>query len=504
MEFIEWSNELEIGITKVDDQHQCLVSLINRVHELVAHGHERKKLGEIFSELIDYTIEHFQDEEFIMAEIGYPDLEKHKKQHNGLTRQVLELQKSFRDGSATISYEVLDFLSQWLVSHIMNSDKKIVEYQKTLESNNPFPLPVVTSAKSDSLDSFLLEAQFGIDIEAIEKTLQENGGITFNQAQSLIDALKKKEKTPYLKPKFQCKYYQEQENTFTCALSKPISRMLPNEYIQLLEVESIADIAERSYKYANLTVLFADLRNFTSIAEDSTAEETFALLNDYYNILEPAIRKHSGFVDKYVGDAVVGVFTESSIAAIHAGIYIVRAMNKFNEIRRTKQKEGITAGIGIHRDRILVGSLGNNNRMEISVIGDGVNLASRIETLTKVYKVPLIVSGDSLTDGGMSGNSLFTREIDNVRVKGREKPITLFEVLNTDSQEILEKKIQSMNLYDEALSLFKCGKFQDAIASFIECGKICPEDEIPERYIRRCSTLLRVPPGDDWTGVTTL
>ena len=209
-------------------------------------------------------------------------------------------------------------------------------------------------------------------------------------------------------------------------------------------------------------------------------------------------------MDKYVGDAVVAVFPESSMAAIHAGIYIVRAMNKFNEERKSKNKEPISAGIGIHRDRILVGSLGNNNRMEISVIGDGVNLASRIETLTKVYKVPLIVSGESLTENGMSGNSLFTREIDNVRVKGREKPIALYEVLNANSQEILEKKIQSMPLYDEALSLFKQGKFQDAISCFIECSKICPEDEIPEIYIRRCSTLIRVSPGTDWTGVTTL
>lgn len=290
MGFIDWSADLEIGIPKVDEQHLRLVELANRVHELVAHGHERKKLTEIFSELIEYTIEHFDDEEGIMAEMGYPGLEKHKKQHNGLTRQVLELQKSFRDGSATVSYEVLDFLSQWLVSHIMNSDKKIAEYKAGLDLKNPeqFPRPSIPETANTVNRDF----GFELDLDAIEKTFKEESRITRRQVQAMINALRSRELNSFAKPRFRCRHYEEQETEFTCALTVPISRMLPDEYIKLLEVESIADIGERYSRYAELTVLFADLRNFTAIAENSTADETFALLNDYYDILEPAIRKH--------------------------------------------------------------------------------------------------------------------------------------------------------------------------------------------------------------------
>ncbi|MCK6380539.1 MAG: adenylate/guanylate cyclase domain-containing protein [Leptospiraceae bacterium] len=252
-----------------------------------------------------------------------------------------------------------------------------------------------------------------------------------------------------------------------------------------------------------MTVLFSDIRNFAEMSEKMSPEETFEFINNYLACMGPVISKHNGFIDKYIGDAIMALF-ESPQKAVTAAIGMLRALTKFNSIQSDKELRTIRIGIGVHTGMLILGTVGEEDRLQTTVIGDTVNIAARIEALTKVYKAPLIVSGESLVDEKRIGNFLFTREIDNVRVKGKEKPITLFEVMNTDSQEILEKKIQSKPLYEEALSLYKKGEFQEAIDCFIECGKICPEDEISEMYIRRCSTLLRVPPGDEWTGVSTL
>lgn len=134
MPFLTWSDEkFSIKVTEVDDQHKHLVSLLNRMHEIVVEGAERTALGQVLNELIDYTVYHFRTEEVLFKEHNFPLLNAHKREHDALTKQVLELQAQFEEGSATISYEVLDFLHDWLVTHMAGSDRAFLYFLETSE-----------------------------------------------------------------------------------------------------------------------------------------------------------------------------------------------------------------------------------------------------------------------------------------------------------------------------------------------------------------------------------
>ncbi len=130
MEFLVWNEKLSLNIKEIDDQHKHLIKQLNNIHDAVINGSEQRVLEDTLNELIDYTVYHFDQEEELITKYGYPEIEEHKKEHNNLIEQVLKLQKDFRDGSATISFEVLDFLQSWVIDHIMETDMKYKDYIK--------------------------------------------------------------------------------------------------------------------------------------------------------------------------------------------------------------------------------------------------------------------------------------------------------------------------------------------------------------------------------------
>lgn len=128
MAFLDWSDKYSLGVAEIDEQHQNLFNLVNKLHTAVSEGADQSTHGDILNELIDYTVYHFETEERLFKEKNYPEYDVHKQQHDDLTRQVLELQTKFTEGSATISFEVLDFLSQWLKEHTTGSDQKFTSF----------------------------------------------------------------------------------------------------------------------------------------------------------------------------------------------------------------------------------------------------------------------------------------------------------------------------------------------------------------------------------------
>lgn len=128
MEYMKWDEKFNVNVKIVDEQHQHLVSLLNDIHAAVVNGSEQGVLAKILDDLVDYTVYHFTTEEDIFKKYNYPEAEIHKKQHDGLTKQVVDLQTNFKDGSATISFELLDFLQDWLGNHIIGSDMKFKEF----------------------------------------------------------------------------------------------------------------------------------------------------------------------------------------------------------------------------------------------------------------------------------------------------------------------------------------------------------------------------------------
>ena len=136
MVFLEWTNKFVLNVKEIDEQHEFLFNLLNRLYDSFVEGAEQGTLDVILTELIDYTVYHFNTEEDLFNKHKYPDLDNHKKEHNDLTNQVVNLQSKFKEGSATISFEVLDFLKDWLVVHTMDSDQKFTSYIANLPPEN--------------------------------------------------------------------------------------------------------------------------------------------------------------------------------------------------------------------------------------------------------------------------------------------------------------------------------------------------------------------------------
>jgi class 3 adenylate cyclase len=175
-----------------------------------------------------------------------------------------------------------------------------------------------------------------------------------------------------------------------------------------------------------MTILFSDIRNFTTLSEAMTPDENFAFINAYLERMGPVIRDHNGFIDKYIGDAIMALF-ESADDAVRAGIAMLATLEAFNAERGAKGRAPINIGVGINTGTLMMGTIGEKHRMDGTVISDAVNLASRVESLTKTYHVGLLISQHTLQS--LSNPKVYDiRPVDDVVVKGKTHPVTIYEV----------------------------------------------------------------------------
>jgi adenylate cyclase len=261
-----------------------------------------------------------------------------------------------------------------------------------------------------------------------------------------------------------------------------------------------------------MTVLFSDIRKFTSISEEMTPEESFHLLNQYLLRMESPINANEGFVDKYVGDAIMALFSESPIdisgekikssadRAVNAAIGMRYQLDEFNKSYEKTQNHALNMGIGINTGPLMLGTVGSAHRLDTTVIGDSVNLASRLEKLTQFYKSSIIIS--EWTFHNLSHPELINvREIDLVIVKGRIEPCTIYEVYEVDQERIKELKNQTKAILSTGIKRYKAKKFKEALTYFKEAKTIFPQDIIPLLYIKRCYAYIKNPPPVNWSGV---
>ncbi|MGF1534978.1 MAG: ATP-binding protein, partial [Elainellaceae cyanobacterium] len=174
------------------------------------------------------------------------------------------------------------------------------------------------------------------------------------------------------------------------------ARFVPHEFLNLLGRDRILDVKLGDQKQANMTIMFADIRSFTALSEQMTPKESFEFLNSYLAEVSPVIRQYGGFVDKYIGDAVMAIFPNAPDDAIQAAISIQRQVSQYNQARQAGGEAAIAIGIGIHTGSLILGTIGEEERMESTVISDAVNLAARLEKLTKLYGAGIIVSAQTL------------------------------------------------------------------------------------------------------------
>ncbi|MBI2752981.1 MAG: GAF domain-containing protein [Betaproteobacteria bacterium] len=252
------------------------------------------------------------------------------------------------------------------------------------------------------------------------------------------------------------------------------------------------------------TVLFADIRNFTTISEQLGPQGTVGLLNDYFTQMVECIQREGGMLDKFIGDALMAGFgvpvphEDDVDRAVRAAIAMMRELGRWNEQRLAEGRPPIDIGIGLNTDTIVSGNIGSRKRMDYTMIGDGVNLASRLESACKQYGAHILVS--EFTWKKLRG-TYRGRELDRIVVKGKTQPVAIYEVLDYHTEESYPHLSDATGQFRDALAKYRKRDFAGANVLF---GKVLannPADNAAKLYTGRCAHLMENPPPEDWAGV---
>jgi adenylate cyclase len=255
------------------------------------------------------------------------------------------------------------------------------------------------------------------------------------------------------------------------------------------------------------TVLFSDIRSFTTLAEQLGAQPTVTLLNDYFERMVDCISQQGGMLDKFIGDAIMAVFglpvaaEDDEDRALRAAIAMIRSLWAWNREREQRGEPPLDMGVGLNTDSVVAGNIGSPKRMDYTIIGDGVNLASRLEGACKQYRSRILLS--ELTHAKLKGVYRL-REVDRVIVKGKSKPVAIFECLDYHDAQSFPNLMEAVGAFSEGLARYREASFDSARQSFEQALKANQDDKLAELYRDRCRTLMENAPPSDWDGTSVL
>lgn len=255
---------------------------------------------------------------------------------------------------------------------------------------------------------------------------------------------------------------------------------------------------------AEATVLFSDIRSFTTISEQLGPQGTVGLLNDYFTLMVDCIQREGGMLDKFIGDAIMAGFgvpmahEDDVDRAVRASIAMMRELGQWNEQRLAEGRPAVDIGIGLNTDIVVSGNIGSRKRMDYTMIGDGVNLASRLESACKQYGAHILVSESTWKKlrGTYRG-----RELDRIVVKGKTQPVAIYEILDYHSEKTYPSMSDAMGHFRDALTKYRNRDFAGARALFQKVLAIHAADKAAQLYVERCDLLINDPPPADWGGV---
>ena len=278
------------------------------------------------------------------------------------------------------------------------------------------------------------------------------------------------------------------------------SKFVPNEFLRLLGKDRITEVALGDNTEREVTVLFSDIRDYTTLSESMTPEENFKFVNAYNGHIGPGIRQHHGFINQYLGDSIMAIFPECSGDCLKAAVEMQKTLLRYNQIRESKNRTPIRTGIGLHTGRLIMGIIGDQKRMDAATISDTVNTASRIESLTKFYGVSILLSEDSYVKIDKKENFRF-RYMGQVQVKGKQEPVGIYECFDGDMPELAEKKYASLELFQEGLNHYFSKDFPRASVVFQEILKTNPDDSVAKLFLNKAAQYIGSGVADDWSGV---
>lgn len=262
-------------------------------------------------------------------------------------------------------------------------------------------------------------------------------------------------------------------------------RLVPHQLLKLLDRKSILDVKLGDQVERNLTIMFSDIRNFTSLSEAMTPEENFSFLNSYLKQMGPILSSHRGIIDKYVGDSILALFTDGADDAVSAALHMLEKLDEYNSGRARAGYAPLQIGLGLNTGVVMIGTVGGTIRMESTVIGDAVNLTSRIEEATKIYQVPLLISQNTLYDLAVPGK-YDIRFLDRIRVKGKTQPLSIYEVFDNDPIKERDGKRATKTQFEQAVAYYHLKNIARATELFKQCLQRNAKDVPARIYLQRC------------------
>jgi class 3 adenylate cyclase len=286
-------------------------------------------------------------------------------------------------------------------------------------------------------------------------------------------------------------------------LTQAYSRFVPREILQFLERDSIVDVKLGDQTQRDMTVLFSDIRDFTGLSEEMTPEENFSFINAYLRRVSPIIRQHNGFIDKYIGDEIMAIFPEAVNDAVKTAVAMQRQVAEYSQLRIQRGRQPIQIGVGLHYGRVMLGTIGEAERMEGTVISDAVNLASRLEGLNKIFGAPILISEPTLEQLG-NDETYDTRFLGRVQVKGKTRAVSVFEILEGNDEQTAALKRSTRTRFEAALTAYYDRAFIDAWGGFGQVLATHPDDQAAEFYLRQINQLLEYGIPNEWEGIVVL
>jgi adenylate cyclase len=258
----------------------------------------------------------------------------------------------------------------------------------------------------------------------------------------------------------------------------------------------------------NVAIMFCDIRGFTGLSEKMSPQELMNFLNSYFLRMNAPIHDNKGFIDKFIGDAIMALFDnpegsdcDKAQDSIRAAIGLRRALFLYNQHREKSGYSAVNIGIGIHFGPVIIGTVGSEDRMDTTVIGDSVNIAQRLETLAPVYNVDIIVTEQLVATAEYAFAS---RTIDWVKVKGRTEPLKLVEVLSHLSDELQKQRLNNADAIQQGLKLRIEGNLRGALDVFRAAKKLSPKDPILKHHIKWTEQLILHGVPEKWDGALQL
>lgn len=286
-------------------------------------------------------------------------------------------------------------------------------------------------------------------------------------------------------------------------LNKAAQRFVPREYLAFLDKTSLVDINLGDHVTDEMTVMFSDLRSFTTISETMTPQQNFDFINAYLGRVSPVIRKNNGFIVKYLGDGIMAIFPGAADCGVQAGIDKLKQVNLYN-IKRTQQNRlPISIGIGINTGHMMVGMVGESGRMQGDAFSDAVNLTSRVEGLSKHYGVSFIIT-DATKQALTNPSQYNIRFLDKVQVKGKLKILVLYEVYDADLTSSRTLKQESHKHYEQAMQYYYAQEFEQTQSILFDVLQKNPKDKVAWHHLVKATQCLENGVQNNWNGVTIM